>query len=365
MSDSFDFVVKKDDFHETAFLDAPSEAEISLLPEQALLRIDSFSLTANNITYAAVADMIGYWKFFPTEEGWGRIPAWGFAEVVRSGVDGLAEGDRIYGYLPMSKYLVVEPTEVGESGFIDATPHRADLPAAYNRYSRASKASDKVARDAQVAIFAPLFATSFMLDDWLTSEEVFGSDVLVVSSASSKTALALAWLVNNNSRIDVGLVGLTSPRNVEFVESTGLYDRVVAYPDIDQLDQDTATTYLDFSGSRDLKQAVHNHFGDSLKGSIAVGVTAWDKIEPAPDEAALPGAAPVFFFAPEHIARRTEDWGGPELWKKIGVQQEEFIISSDAWLHVKHGEGRDAIKSAYLEVLDGKSNPADGWWLSP
>ena len=110
MSDSFDFVVKKDDFHETAFLDAPSEAEISLLPEQALLRIDSFSLTANNITYAAVADMIGYWKFFPTEEGWGRIPAWGFAEVVRSGVDGLAEGDRIYGYLPMSKYLVVEPT---------------------------------------------------------------------------------------------------------------------------------------------------------------------------------------------------------------------------------------------------------------
>ena len=65
------------------------------------------------------------------------------------------------------------------------------------------------------------------------------------------------------------------------------------------------------------------------------------------------------------IARRTVDWGGPELWKKIGVQQEEFIISSDAWLNVKHGEGRDAIKSAYLEVLDGKSNPADGWWLSP
>ena len=37
MSDSFDFAVKKDDLHETTFLDAPSEAEISLLPEQALL----------------------------------------------------------------------------------------------------------------------------------------------------------------------------------------------------------------------------------------------------------------------------------------------------------------------------------------
>ena len=38
--------------------------------------------------------------------------------------------------------------------------------------------------------------------------------------------------------VGVGLVGLTSPRNVEFVESTGYYDRVVAYPDIDQLDQE-------------------------------------------------------------------------------------------------------------------------------
>ena len=152
-----------------------------------LLRNFPFALTASNLTYEAVADMIGYGKCFPTGEGWVRIRAWVFADVVRSGVDGLAEGERIYRYLPMSKDLVVEPTEVGESGFIDATPHRADLPAAYNRYSRASKASDKVARDAQVAIFAPLFATSFMLDDWLTSEEVFGSDVLVAVSYTHLT----------------------------------------------------------------------------------------------------------------------------------------------------------------------------------
>ena len=363
MSDSFDFVVNKDDFHETDFLDAPSEAEISLLPDQALLRIQSFSLTANNITYAAIADMIGYWKFFPTQEGWGRIPAWGFAEVIRSGVEGLEVGDRIYGYLPMSKYLVVEPTEVGESGFIDATAHRAELPAAYNRYSRASKASDKVARDPQIAIFAPLFATSFMLDDWLTSEAMFSAERLVISSSSSKTALALAWLVNNNSRVDVELVGLTSPRNIEFVQKAGYYDKVLAYTDLSDLSTDSSSIYVDFSGNAALKKDVHIHLGDSLKRSISVGVTAWDRMKP--DGEGLPGPEPQLFFAPEHIARRTKEWGPTELWGKISAQQDDFIEASDAWLNVRHGEGRDGILTAYLEVLDGKSEPADGWSLTP
>ena len=96
------------------------------------------------------------------------------------------------------------------------------------------------------------------------------------------------------------------------------------------------------AGNGPVLAAVHTHFGDQLRHSMAVGRSHHD----APSRsAALAGPKPVFFFAPEHIARRTEDWGGPELWKKIGVQQEEFIISSDAWLNVKHGEGRDAIDS--------------------
>jgi len=50
---------------------------------QARLRIERFALTANNVTYAASGFAIGYWKFFPTtEDGWGLVPVWGFAEVV-------------------------------------------------------------------------------------------------------------------------------------------------------------------------------------------------------------------------------------------------------------------------------------------
>ncbi len=46
------------------------------LPEgSCLLEIDSFALTANNITYGVAADMLRYWEFFPTGDNTtGRIP---------------------------------------------------------------------------------------------------------------------------------------------------------------------------------------------------------------------------------------------------------------------------------------------------
>ena len=37
------------------------------------LRIESFSVTANNVTYAVVGDAFGYWKFFPGEGEWGCL----------------------------------------------------------------------------------------------------------------------------------------------------------------------------------------------------------------------------------------------------------------------------------------------------
>ena len=42
--------------------------------------------------------------FFPAESGWGRVPVWGFADVVGSRHQALAEGVRVFGYLPMSTH---------------------------------------------------------------------------------------------------------------------------------------------------------------------------------------------------------------------------------------------------------------------
>src|SRR3954462_14124443 len=124
-----DFLVKRDELEQTRLADSPPPA---LAAGQALLRVDSFGLTANNVTYAVFGDAMSYWKFFPAGaafEGWGRVPMWGFADVL----DGEGAGTRVYGYLPPSSHLVVTPSRADERGFVDASEHRAHLPAAYNQ----------------------------------------------------------------------------------------------------------------------------------------------------------------------------------------------------------------------------------------
>ena len=90
---------------------------------QARLRIDKFGLSANNVTYAVVGDMLSYWDFFPASPSdddtrWGRVPVWGFADVIESRSDGLAVGERLFGYLPMSEELVITVGEVNDSDFV-------------------------------------------------------------------------------------------------------------------------------------------------------------------------------------------------------------------------------------------------------
>src|SRR5207237_554718 len=81
------------------------------------------------------------------------------------------------------------------AGLVHASPHRTALPPAYNAYTRvaADPAYDR-AREGEIALFRPLFTTSFLLDDFLGESRLFGARALLLSSASSKTALGLAYL---------------------------------------------------------------------------------------------------------------------------------------------------------------------------
>jgi len=59
------FQVRKDDFLTQRLVPLGADATDSPLAlGQIRLAVDSFSFTANNITYAAAGDMLGYWQFF-------------------------------------------------------------------------------------------------------------------------------------------------------------------------------------------------------------------------------------------------------------------------------------------------------------
>jgi hypothetical protein len=352
-----DLLIKRDDLRECRFRES---APVELEPGQALLNVSSFGLTSNNITYAVFGEAMSYWKFFPAEGEWGRLPVWGFADVSETTTDGLEEGTRIFGYFPASSHLVVAPERVDERGFVDSSPHRAELPGAYNVYRRVdADPTYDAGHEDQHMLLMPLFFTSFLIDDFLGDSGLFGASTVLLSSASSKTALAAAFLLSRRDGVEV--IGLTSPGNVDFVEGVGTYDGVVTYDDVPSLPEDTAV-YLDMSGNGTVREAVHRHYGDRLAHSALVGDTHWDHTEGEDSE--LPGPQPSFFFAPDRIVKRAADWGPDGLEARLAEAWGPFVEWTNGWMKIVHGSGPEAVERVYRELLDGRTDPAVGHVLS-
>lgn len=362
-SPSVDFIVKKGELSETRFDEGPSAASRSLEPGEVLLGVDCYAMTANNITYAVFGEMMNYWDFFPAPEGWGRVPVWGFAEIVASAHPELSVGERLYGYLPMSTHLLVKADNVSAAGFVDVSAHRAERSIFYNQYSRvAADPTYDANREAEQMLVRPLFTTAFLIDQFLAASDFFGAEAVIVTSASSKTSFALAQQLAAREGHPVDVIGLTSPGNVEFVESLGCYDAVVVYDDIATLAPTRPTAMVDMAGNASVTCAVHAHLGDHLKHSLRVGGTHWTAV--VGDEPTA-GPTPEFFFAPDHVGQRISEWGPQGFQDRVGKAWAAFLPSLGEWIQVERSAGKEATQSVYLQTLAGKARPDRGYILSP
>ena len=355
-----DIEISKADLQTTRVVDTPTA---ELAEGEARLAVRRFGFSANNITYAVFGDLMAYWHFFPAEEGWGRVPVWGFAEVAESNNTGLEAGELIYGYLPMGAEFVVAPTKVSEGTFIDASTHRSALPVAYNGYTRcAADPAYSVENEPLQMLFGPLFMTDFVLDDYLADDEeheaFFGASQIILSSASSKTAFGLAHLLSQRDGLEV--VGLTSAGRVEFVEGLGFYDRVVTYDQIESLAGDHAAVYVDMAGDGGVRHAVHSNL-PGLAASIQVGGTHWADLA-AEDE--LPGPVPALFFAPTQIVKRRDDWGPGGFEERYGAAWTTYLPLVRDMITVVERNGADAVVETYLEVLSGEADASQAFVLS-
>ena len=349
--------VDRADLHRIRAVDRPS---VPLGPGQARLRIDAFGMSANNVTYAVYGDLMHYWDCFPgTEEdgtAWGRVPVWGFGDVVESTAPGVAEGTRVYGYFPLADELVVTPGRLDDQGFSDTTPSREAVPSVYARYAvtTADRVHTAEREDHQMLLW-PLFVTSFVVDDFLGDHDLFGASRAVVSSASSKTAIGAAHLLSTRDGLDV--VGLTSATHAAFVRSLGCYDEVLTYNEVDGLAGGPAV-YVDVAGRTDVTLAVHTRLGDDLRHSMVVGDTHWDDTAPAAGH--LPGPAPAFLFAPDQITKRRHDWGRDGFEEAVADAWGRFVPWTDGWLTIRHAAGPAAVEQVWHQVVDGRVDPAVG-----
>jgi Protein of unknown function (DUF2855) len=332
---------------------------------EVLLRIDRFAFTANNVTYAMFGESMHYWQFFPASDpGWGVIPVWGFATVMASAVEGIAAGERFYGYLPTATHLIVQPERVNSGGFVDGADHRGTLPAVYNQYLRCSTDPGyHPNREAEQMILRPLFFTSFLIDDFLEDNAFFGAGRVILSSASSKTAYGTAFCLSQRKEVEV--VGLTSAKNLDFVRSLGCYHQVLTYDQIDALSPLTPGVYVDFSGNVELRRALHVQMADGLKYSASIGGTDWQHLGKVGD---LPGPRPTLFFAPSQIKKRSSEWGNAVLMGKLAAAWQRFMVpvtgADMPWLRIVNADGVGASLAAMSEVFGGRAKPDEGHVLS-
>jgi len=356
LAQGLDFLVSRSDWSDCEFREVPAPAP---QPGEVLFRVDRFALTANNITYAKAGDMLRYWDFFPAPDGRGRIPAMGFADVAASRHPEVREGQRVFGFFPMSRYLVIQPARVGPGGIVDGASHRVGIAPAYNTYSPTDADPAPEHEDAHM-LMRGLFLTSWLVDDFLREADRFGAEQVVITSASSKTGIALAWLLAGSGPSRPRVVGLTSPRNVAFAKGLGWYDEVIQYDDLESIAA-VRSIAVDMAGSGGVTNRLHHHLGDRLRHACAVGATHFDD---TPREAELPGAQPEFFFAPAQIQKRSAEWGADELNARIGGAWADFRDASRSWLEVVRGAGPEALERVYRDTLAGRTAPHQGHVLS-
>jgi len=356
------FTVGRTDLRHTRWQERPAAP---LEVGAVRLRIDRFALTSNNITYGAFGEGMSYWSFFPTGDvDTGCIPVWGFATVVESRCEGVAVGERFYGYYPIADEVVLHPVAVDAHRFIDGAPHRRELHGVYNQYLRCS--SDPLYRpddEDVLALYRPLFTTSFLIDDFLADNAFFGAGEVLLSSASSKTAYGLGFCLAARRVASGGVpsIGLTSPANLAFTAGLGCYDDVVAYADVSRLSPDVAAVYVDMSGDAALREAIHGHWQDRLTYSCSVGGTHWEGLGTGKG---LPGPRPVLFFAPAQAKKRVAEWGPAAFQDRLGAAWAAFLTRARdparPWLQVVTGRGREAVESTYSALLEGQVPANEG-----
>jgi hypothetical protein len=358
---STDFIVARNDLKQCKLIET-SLPEATQLPDDTLLvKIDRFAFTANNITYALLGDQLKYWQLFPAPENFGNIPVWGFGDVIASKHPSVPAGERLFGYFPMATHLVIEAADVSKRGLRDAAAHRQGVSPVYNAYARVSGDSAYAGRQGDYqALLRPLFMLSFLVDDFLSENEFYGARCVMLSSASSKTAFGLAHLLHRR-RGDIRVIGLTSAANAAFVGSLGCYDDVVIYDHLSSLPSNSPTAFVDMAGNSELREKLHRHFGDQLKYSGRIGLTHRDTSGEEPD---LPGAKPVWFFAPDQIRKRAREWGPGGIDRRFSAAWSDFAPMLERWLTVTESRAPAAVTQIYLDTLNGRVPPDQGHILS-
>jgi hypothetical protein len=178
----------------------------------------------------------------------------------------------------------------------------------------------------------------------------YGSEQVVIVSASSKTSIGLAYALADDSSAPP-IVGVTSDRNLEFVDSLGIYDQSTTYDLTADIDATIPTVIVDMSGNRDVLGRLHTHLGDNMKFCSNVGLTHWDAKKAT---SGFIAERSEIFFAPSHIQRRMKEWGPGGFAQKSSSFLANTASKCSDWIQINRIDGLQGLADIYGDVCEGR-----------
>jgi hypothetical protein len=203
----------------------------------------------------------------------------------------------------------------------------------------------------------------------------------LLSSASSKTAFCLAYLIGKRTArgetAGVKVIGLTSKRNLAFTKDLGLYHDVLDYDsftDAPCLNLSVETwIYVDVAGNDLLNQRVFAHFGSTerLVASITLGLTNLSPSSPVASstnwstntfaDTSPPPTSLEQFFMVEWLNVRKRQIPPTEMFALQNEAWRALMKDCMNWVKVEQVYGGDAVKKAYERVANGNLGPDEGY----
>ncbi|KAG6877305.1 hypothetical protein C0993_008730, partial [Termitomyces sp. T159_Od127] len=236
-----------------------------------------------------------------------------------------------------------------------------------------------------------LFWTSYWCEDWLFSSNYRGgASVFLITSASSKTAFCLAYLikkrvVQGEVKQNVRVVGLTSKGNLGFTQRLGLYDVVLEYGSFTSDDafryrsRDERWIYVDVASNDALNERIRAYFASPyaprLATCISLGLTnvspsssssslSWstNSFSASPTDAHTNQFWPCFenFFMVEWLNVRKHQLPVEEIFERQNKAWKELMEDCQGWVKVERVYGGQDVTMAYELVAERGVGPEKG-----
>ncbi|KAF8636936.1 hypothetical protein AX17_003187 [Amanita inopinata Kibby_2008] len=387
---------------------------VSCPPNHVLIKVDRFGFSTNNITYQTLAEHphFRYFDFHPVVETetaspktHGLIPVWGFGTVVKSSHAKIEAGERVYGYFAMAKYLLllVSSAAVNRYSFYVSRPHLPSDRRPYNQVIRCSTDPQYIPNPSYedlTMLYRPLFWTSYWCEDWLfCSRYRAGASSILISSASSKTAFTLAYLIQK--RIKKGEIekytkvfGLTSKKNFDFTRGLNLYHEVLTYDSFASSPVFSGKAnerwiYVDLAANESLNKDIFSILSSPsarMAACITLGLTNvspkpgetksvdWNEnsastlmsnssttantSDGANDPQPLPQAE--HFFMVEWLELRRRQLLPDEIFTRQNEAWRELMADCVDWVKIDRYNGAHVVKQAYEQLVRDGIGPEIG-----